>query len=173
MVPPPLLIVIGLFVSWVSTVIAWYIQNFVSDRLTIPLGSGRLLLPHFTISSGRLWDIVPKASHLSKRLQVSVLRERYFPFCGSWAFQVSSLFLSLFHCRGHFPAGYFSQDTSTRPMISTDSSRAQCAERIFLQTCRVGKSIYCCLGVDMVSSPAALLVRSRASYCLSGRLGAR
>ena len=156
-----------------STIFAWDIQNFVSDRLTIPLGSGRLLLPHFTISSGRLWDIVPKASHLSKRLQVSVLRERYFSFLRVLGFQFSSLIFFLILCRGHFPAGYFSQDTSTRPMISTDSSRAQCAERIFLQTCRVGKPIYCCLGVDMVSSPAALLVRSRASYCLSGRLGAR
>ena len=168
--PPPLLAVIGFVIS---TIFAWYIQNFVSDRLTIPLGSGRLLLPHFTISSGRLWDIVPKASHLSKRLQVSVLRERYFPFLRVFGFSISGLVFFLLLCRGLFPAGYFSQDTSTRPMISTDSSRAQCAERIFLQTCRVGKPIYCCLGVDMVSSPAALLVRSRASYCLSGRSGTR
>ena len=96
----------------ISTNFVFYMQNFVSDRLTIPLGSGRLLLPHFTTSSGRLWDIVPKASHLSKRLQVPVLRGRYSPFLRvldvSGFRYFSLLFIDLFPflCRGLFSACY-------------------------------------------------------------------
>ena len=87
------------------------IQNFVSDRLTIPLGLGRLLLPLFTINSGRLWDFVPKASHFSKRLLVSVLRERYFSFlrvlCDSGFLSVFNSFsLSGVYSRSIFLSGH-------------------------------------------------------------------